>query len=179
MVDDTRVVTEAHLRRIVTLDTQLVDMVEGAFVALAEGRVVMPPIMSVELHDRNAEIDAKTAYVSGLDSVALKVSTGFFDNPKQGLSSLGGMVTVLSALDGSVRAVLLDRGYLTDLRTAAAGAVAARHLAPESVSTAGVIGTVVALVHRRRAWWVALLTLIGVILVWVAGFLLYGVAVSG
>ena len=141
MVDDTRVVTEAHLRRIVTLDTQLVDMVEGAFVALAEGRVMMPPIMSVELHERNAEIDAKTAYVSGLDSVALKVSTGFFDNPKQGLSSLGGMVTVLSALDGSVRAVLLDRGYLTDLRTAAAGAVAARHLAPESVSTAGVIGT--------------------------------------
>ena len=47
------------------------------------------------------------------------------------------------------------------------------------VVAAGVIGTVVALVHRRSAWWVALLTLIGVILVWVAGFLLYGVAVSG
>jgi Predicted ornithine cyclodeaminase, mu-crystallin homolog len=37
--------------------------------------------------------------------------------------------------------VFLDNGYLTDLRTAAAGAVAARHLAPARVDTAGVIGT--------------------------------------
>jgi ornithine cyclodeaminase len=39
-----------------------------------------------------------------------------------------------------VKAVLLDNGYLTDVRTGAAGAVAARHLAPQTVKTAGVIG---------------------------------------
>src|SRR5690606_36564000 len=42
---------------------------------------------------------------------------------------------------GQVLALLLDNGYLTDVRTAAAGAVAARHLAPSTVETAGVIGT--------------------------------------
>lgn len=49
-------------------------------------------------------------------------------------------MVLLSARTGLVEAVYLDNGYLTDLRTAAAGAVAARHLAPQSVQTAGVIG---------------------------------------
>jgi ornithine cyclodeaminase len=48
---------------------------------------------------------------------------------------------LFSAKTGLVEAVFLDNGYLTDIRTAAAGAVAARHLAPAEVTTAGVIGT--------------------------------------
>lgn len=48
---------------------------------------------------------------------------------------------LFSAQTGLVKALFLDNGYLTDIRTAAAGAVAARHLAPETVETAGVIGT--------------------------------------
>ncbi len=135
-----RILTEAELKLALPLDLTAVDVVERAFVALAEGRVIMPPIMSMELPERNAEVDAKTAFIEGFDMFAFKISTGFFDNPKRGLPSLGGMVAAISAEDGSVRAVFLDNGYLTDLRTAAAGAVAARHLAPEDVTTAGVIG---------------------------------------
>ncbi|SMX42676.1 cyclodeaminase [Maliponia aquimaris] len=135
------VLTETELRAALPLDMGAVEVVEAAFAALAEGRVIMPPIMSMELPQLNAEVDAKTAYIAGFDIFALKVSTGFFDNAAKGLPSLGGMVTALSASDGAVRAVFLDNGYLTDLRTAAAGAVAVRHLAPAEVTTAGVIGT--------------------------------------
>lgn len=141
MSRDIIVLTESQLRAALPLDLAAVDIVETAFVALAEGRVIMPPIMSMELPKQNAEVDAKTAYIEGFDVFALKVSTGFFDNAAKGLPSLGGMVTALSAEDGSVRAVFLDNGFLTDLRTAAAGAVAARHLAPEEVTTAGIVGT--------------------------------------
>ncbi len=135
------VLTEKELRAGVKLDLTAVDVVERAFAALAEGRVIMPPIMSMELPAQNAEVDAKTAYIDGFDIFALKVSTGFFNNAAKGLPSLGGMVTALSCKDGSVRAVFLDNGYLTDLRTAAAGAVAARHLSPEEIAAVGVIGT--------------------------------------
>lgn len=141
MAHDIRVLTETELRSALPLDLAVVNVVEAAFVAMAEGRVVMPPIMSMELPHLNAEVDSKMAYIEGFDIFALKVSTGFFDNAKVGLPSLGGMVTAMSARDGAVWAVFLDNGYLTDLRTAAAGAVAARHLAPESVATAGVMGT--------------------------------------
>jgi ornithine cyclodeaminase len=86
-------------------------------------------------------MDVKTAYVPGLESFALKVSTGFFDNPKLGLPSLSGLMTLLSAKTGRVEAVMLDNGYLTDVRTAAAGAVAAKHLAREDAKVAGIVGT--------------------------------------
>lgn len=135
------VLSETELRRCVRLDGEAVEAVEGAFRGLGEGKVVMPPILSLDIHDANGEMDVKTAYVPGLESFALKVSTGFFDNPKLGLPSLSGLMTLISAKTGRVEAVLLDNGYLTDVRTAAAGAVAAKHLAREDARIAGIVGT--------------------------------------
>jgi ornithine cyclodeaminase len=139
MPRDIVVLSEAELRRVVGLDMDAVATVERAFAALAAGEVVMPPILSMEIADAHGEVDVKTAYIRVLDSFAIKVSPGFFDNPKLGLPSLNGLMIVFSAKTGLVEALLLDNGYLTDVRTAAAGAVAARHLAPE-VRCAGVIG---------------------------------------
>lgn len=136
-----KILTEAELRDLVKLDLAAVDVVESAFRALATGAVIMPPILSMDIPAANGEVDVKTAYIPGFDGFAIKVSPGFFDNPKLGLPSLNGLMILFSAKTGLVEALLLDNGYLTDIRTAAAGAVAARHLAPEEVHTAGVIGT--------------------------------------
>ncbi|PJK30354.1 cyclodeaminase [Minwuia thermotolerans] len=134
------VLTETELRRVVALELELVDVIEDAFRALAGGEVVMPPILSMDLPMVNGEVDVKTAWIPGFDGFAIKVSPGFFDNPQLGLPSLNGLMILFNAKTGLVDALLLDNGYLTDIRTAAAGAVAARHLAPETVTTAGVIG---------------------------------------
>ncbi|MHA7850302.1 cyclodeaminase [Roseovarius sp.] len=141
MPHDIRILTEAELRAAVGLDLSTVDVVERAFAALAGGEVVMPPVLSMDLPAANGEVDVKTAYIPGFDGFAIKVSPGFFDNPKLGLPSLNGLMILFSATTGLVQALFLDNGYLTDIRTAAAGAVAARHLAPSKVQTAGVIGT--------------------------------------
>ena len=141
MAHDIQIVTETELRCAVKLDLTTVDVIERAFAALAGGEVVMPPILSMNLADVNGEVDVKTAYVPGFDGFAIKVSPGFFDNPKLGLPSLNGLMILFSAKTGLVEAVYLDNGYLTDIRTAAAGAVAARYLAPDNTTTAGVIGT--------------------------------------
>ena len=151
MGHDIRIVTEADLRGAVALDLETVDVIEGAFAALARGDVVMPPVLSMELAAANGEVDVKTAWIPGLDSFALKVSPGFFDNPKLGLPSLTGLMILMSAKTGLVEAVFLDNGWLTDLRTAAAGAVAARHLAPARVETAAVLGTGVQARLQMRA----------------------------
>jgi ornithine cyclodeaminase len=125
----------------VRLDKAAIDTVEQAFRALAGGKVIMPPILSMDIPDAHGEVDVKTAYIPGFDGFAIKVSPGFFDNPKIGLPSLNGLMILFSAKTGLVDALLLDNGYLTDVRTAAAGAVAARHLAPREVHVAGVLGT--------------------------------------
>jgi ectoine utilization protein EutC len=134
------ILTEAELRRCVVLDGEVIDAVADAFTALAAGRVVMPPVLHMDLSEAHGEVDVKTAYVSGLPSFALKVSPGFFDNPRLGLPSVSGMMMLLSATTGRLEALHLDNGYLTDVRTAAAGAVAARHLARADARVAGVIG---------------------------------------
>jgi ectoine utilization protein EutC len=135
-----KILTERELRGAVTLNIQAVDIVEQAFAALARGGVVMPPILSMAIEEKHGEVDVKTAYVPGMDAFAIKASPGFFDNPARGLPSLNGLMVLFDSDTGIVKAVLLDNGFLTDIRTAAAGAVAARHLAPESVDTVGVIG---------------------------------------
>ncbi|WMT91670.1 ectoine utilization protein EutC [Pelagibacterium sp. H642] len=135
-----QILTEAELRELVRLDLAAIDCVEQAFRALAGGKVVMPPILRLDIADANGEVDVKTAYLPGVESFAIKVSPGFFDNPKIGLPSTNGLMVVLSARTGLVEALLLDNGYLTDVRTAAAGAVAARHLAREDAQSVAIIG---------------------------------------
>ncbi|WP_321449517.1 ectoine utilization protein EutC [uncultured Cohaesibacter sp.] len=135
------ILSEQDLRQAVTLDAESVSCIEEAIESLATKQVVMPPILSMEIPDFNGEVDVKTAYVPGLDSFAIKISPGFFDNPKLGLPSLNGLMVLLSAQTGIVEAVLLDNGYLTDLRTAAAGAVAAKALSRADSKVATIYGT--------------------------------------
>lgn len=135
-----RLLSEFELRRAVPLDEAAVDCISDAFAALATRDVAMPPILSMAIPDHNGEIDVKTAYVPGLPAFAVKMSPGFFDNPTRGLPSTSGLMVVFSSETGLVQALLLDNGYLTDVRTAAAGAVAARHLARHDASTAAILG---------------------------------------
>ena len=117
-----------------------IDCVEQALGALAQKNVVMPPILHLAIEQYNGEVDVKTAYVPGIDSFAIKISPGFFDNPKLGIPSLNGLMVLFSAKTGLVEALLLDNGYLTEVRTAAAGGVAAKWLARESANNAGILG---------------------------------------
>ncbi len=134
------ILTEAELRELLTLDRDTFACIEGAFSALATKPVVMPPVLHLAIAEANGEIDVKTAYVPGLDSLTMKMSPGFFDNPKIGLPSVNGLMVVFSTRTGLVEAILLDNGYLTDLRTAAAGAVAADWLARKDARRAGILG---------------------------------------
>lgn len=140
MSDAILTLTEPQLRGRIHLDLVLIDVIEAAFARLAGDDVVMPPVLSMHLPQVNGEVDVKTAYVPGLPGFAVKISPGFFDNPARGLPSTSGLMVVLSAETGRVRAVLLDNGYLTDLRTAAAGGVAARWLARADAQRAAILG---------------------------------------
>ena len=135
-----KTLTEADLRRIVPLDLEAITCVEDAFHALATKAVVMPPILRLDMPEQRAEVDVKTAYVPGLDGFAIKISPGFFNNPSIGLPSTNGLMVLFSTKTGLVQAVLLDNGYLTDVRTVAAGAVAARYLSRPDAAVAAIFG---------------------------------------
>ncbi len=135
-----KILTESDLRALMPLDTGAVACIRDAFLALATKPVAMPPILRLDIPEHRGEVDVKTAYVPGLSHVAIKISPGFFGNPALGLPSTNGMMVVLSARTGLVEALLLDNGWLTDVRTAAAGAVAADALARADAATAAILG---------------------------------------
>ncbi|MCJ8205422.1 cyclodeaminase [Pseudomonas sp. RGM2987] len=139
-MSEVTLLSEADLRSCVALDLPSIDAIEQAFVLLATAAVAMPPILRLDIPEHNGEVDVKTAYLPGLARFAIKVSPGFFDNPKLGLPSLNGMMMLLSARTGLLEALLLDNGYLTAVRTAAAGAVAARCLSRQQSRSVALIG---------------------------------------
>lgn len=134
------VARENELRQVIRLDHEVIAAMEHAFQALAGGAVVMPPILRLDIPAHHGEVDVKTAYMPGVDGFAIKISPGFFDNPKLGLPSVNGLMTLFSAETGLLQALYLDNGYLTDIRTAAAGAVAAKHLARADATVAAILG---------------------------------------
>ncbi len=119
----------------------LVTAMERGFAAYSRGRAVVPPVGELLLDEAPGEVHIKYGYVRGDDFYVVKIASGFFDNPKLGLAAGNGMMLLFAQATGEPRAVLLDEGRLTDLRTAAAGAVAAKHLAPSVVERIGIVGT--------------------------------------
>lgn len=139
-VDGVRIVSrddiDAVLPRI-----DVVAAMERAFAAYSEGRATVPPVQEILFPEMAGEAHIKSGHIAGDGIFVVKVATGFYRNARKGLSSSNGLMLALDAVTGEPRAVLLDGGHLTDLRTAAAGALAAKLLAPAEVSRIAILGT--------------------------------------
>lgn len=131
---------EAEVRAVVDVDADALAAVEDGFARLARGEVIVPPPIGFDVPEREAEVHVKTAYVRGLPGFAVKVASGFYANAAAGVPVSSGLMVVLSAETGWPLALLLDNAYLTEVRTALAGALAAKYLAKPNLRTVGVVG---------------------------------------
>jgi ornithine cyclodeaminase len=106
--------------------------VKVAFTALAEGTVTQPPVMQLQFAQTGGETCIKSAFLGGRPIAAVKIASGFYNNPQREppLPSGSGVIIVLDASTGLPLALLSDGGFLTDMRTGAAGALAVELLAP-------------------------------------------------
>jgi ectoine utilization protein EutC len=134
-----RVLNEAETRSLIT-PAEAIARCRDAYARLARGRVEQPDVLTIEVKEHKGEVHAKGGYLHGEPWFSIKVATGFYDNPALGLPVTSGAVWVFSARTGRLELILLDNGYLTELRTGAAGAVAADLLARPVVDTAGIVG---------------------------------------
>lgn len=117
------------------------EQIERGFAAYSRGEVIVPPVGELSFKAPPGDTHIKYGYIKNSDSFVIKIASGFYDNPKQGLPSNSGLMLVFSQKTGVLQAVLLDEGYLTDVRTAVAGQIAAKYLAPSTVSAIGILGT--------------------------------------
>jgi len=117
-----------------------IQAMERAFAAYATGKAQLPPVINLEVPEHGGEVHIKTGHLSGGPYYAVKIASGFYGNAALGRPSSDGMVLVFESATGAPAAFLLDNGFITDLRTAAAGALAAKYLAGKQIQTVAVIG---------------------------------------
>jgi ornithine cyclodeaminase len=118
-----------------------IEAMERAFAAYSTGQAEMPVVIHLNVPENQGEIHIKAGHVRGGPYYAVKIVSGFLNNPHLGLPANDGMVLVFDAKTGAPAAFLLDHGFITDLRTGAAGAVAAKHLARQKIGTVALVGT--------------------------------------
>lgn len=134
-----RIVSAEELRACIGFE-DLIEPVAEAFRASSAGRadnglLVLFPIRPTELGD----VYVKTGTLQGHAVYVVKVSPWFAANVQHGVAQ-GGFLAVFDSRTGHTLAILNEEHYLSDIRTAAAGAVAARALAPDTVRSASVLG---------------------------------------
>lgn len=112
--------------------------VEAAFADHGRGLVQMPPKMYVTL--LRGDFRTMPAYLPSLDLAGVKIVNVHPDNPGLGLPSVMALTVILDTATGRPVAIL-NATRLTDMRTGAAGAVAAKYLSPKKECVLGVIGT--------------------------------------
>src|SRR5260221_14106109 len=134
------IIEEAALRKVITPQVA-VDAIRGAFFADGQGRAHVPAVISLDVPAHHGEFHVKTALIDGVPHVAVKIASGFYDNPAKGLPSGSGLMAVFDAATGLPVALLLDNGFLTDMRTVAAGAIPADALAPPASPTRGIVAS--------------------------------------
>jgi ornithine cyclodeaminase/alanine dehydrogenase-like protein (mu-crystallin family) len=130
--------------------TDLIEPVATAFTESSSGLAENGLIVTFPAQTREAvDVYVKTGVLRGHPIFVAKVSPSFAVNVAK-KQPQGGLLVAFDVNTGHTLAILDEQHFLSDIRTAAAGAVAARALCPPGVRRATVLGSGV------QAYWQAL-----------------------
>ena len=119
----------------------LIQEIESGFKAYSNDLVVVPPVGELSFQSPPGDVHIKYGYIKGDEVYVIKIASGFYENTSAGLPAGNGMMLVFNQKTGQPVAMLQDECYLTDIRTAVAGAITAKYLAPKHVECIGIVGT--------------------------------------
>lgn len=114
--------------------------IEEGFVAYSQGKAVVPPVGELIFKDPPGDVHIKYGYLIGDDYYVIKIASGFYESPESSRYKSDGLMLLFKQGTGELVCSLLDECYLTHVRTAAAGAVVAKYLAPREVRFIGIFG---------------------------------------
>ena len=121
-------------------DIDVFQSIKQGFVAYSSGEATIPPVGELLFRDPPGDVHIKYGYVGSQPYYVVKIASGFYKNHQYDLPSSQGLNLLFDKSTGVLCAVLLDEGYLTDVRTAVAGALATKSLMPSSARVVGVVG---------------------------------------
>lgn len=142
----------------------LAQIISEGFIEYSQGNAVVPPVGELIFNDPPGDTHIKYGYLKNKETYVVKIASGFYENRLLGLPSGSGLMLVFSQKTGALQSILLDDGYLTNIRTAVAGQICSRYLAPDNVTSIGIFGTGVQ--ARMQAIYSAKETAVSTLHVW-------------
>ena len=138
MSDTITYLDRASVRQLLPPLSEQLDLVEETYVAMARGRVEVPPKPGI--HPRpDSFINAMPAYLADRDVAAIKWVSAYPGNRRSGLPSISGLI-ILNDPETGMPEVIMDAAEITAIRTAVASGVSIRHLAHAGWSTVAILG---------------------------------------
>lgn len=135
-----QIISLEHIKSILP-QVDLIQEIESGFKAYSNDLVVVPPVGELSFQSPPGDVHIKYGYIKGDEVYVIKIASGFYKNTSTGLPAGNGMMLVFNQKTGQPVAMLQDECYLTDIRTAVAGAITAKYLAPKHVECIGIVGT--------------------------------------
>lgn len=135
-----RILREAEIRELLSYPEALT-VVEHSFADYSSGKAVVPGVINLDIENARGEVHVKSAHIKGNEYYVIKIASGFYLNPSRGLPVGNGMMLLFESATGLLCCLMMDNAWITEMRTAAAGAVAAKYLANEKIRKVGLIGS--------------------------------------
>lgn len=135
----TLLLNRADLQKVLDVSS-VIEAVERGFSDFSTGKVVMPVRTAIRVTDPPGVMLVMPCSMTETGALGTKIVSVFPQNPSRGLPTIGALYVLLDAATGFPIAVM-DAGFITGLRTAAASAVATKYLAREDAKTLGIFGT--------------------------------------
>jgi alanine dehydrogenase len=138
MNNKTLILTNSEIRGLIDMPSVL-KAVENAFISYGKNLIQMPAKVYLHLEKYNGDFRAMPAYIKGIEASGIKWVNVHPKNKRFGLPSVMALI-ILSDPKNGFPLCIMDGTLITNLRTGAAGGVAAKNLARKDSSIIGLVG---------------------------------------
>ncbi len=138
MIKKTLILTRREIEKLINMRKAL-RIVEEAFEAHGQGKVQMPAKIYIHLDKYHGDFRAMPAYIEGMEACGIKWVNVHPQNKRYGLPTVMAVIILSDPKTGFPLAIM-DGTHITNLRTGAAGGIAAKYLARKNSSTVALVG---------------------------------------
>ncbi|MDK2834716.1 MAG: alanine dehydrogenase, partial [Methanolobus sp.] len=131
--------TQSDVRSLLDMPSAM-EAVESGFREHGLKKVQMPPKSYLYFTRHNGDLRTMPSFLEGQDIAGVKIVNVHPHNREKGFPTVMAVVVLNSTETGAPLAIM-DGTYLTDMRTGAAGGVAAKYLARPDSRVVGMVGT--------------------------------------
>ncbi len=133
-----KIMDAKQFRSVINMN-DVITSVEKAYYLYSTGKAGLFPVIVHDFEQGKNDMDIKSGHLEGAGFYGLKILGFNQENPKSGRAALSGLIVIMD-IKTQQPIGIVDASLVTFMRTGAAGAIGAKHLARKDAKTASIVG---------------------------------------